>query len=234
MSSTLQPGSVAVILPAAGTSRRFGGPQPKIFANLAGHPVWWHAAKRLRSFEEVGPIVIAIHPNDRPRWEGEFAAAISELEIDLVDGGDERYESVLRAIRHIQKADFIAVHDAARPLLSAADIARLFSAAAEHDAVMLATPVCGTIKRADRNNIVQTTVDRSQLWEAQTPQMFRREMLLAAYDRWRGWPVTDDASLVERDGGQIQLVPGSPLNLKITSPDDLILAEAILQQRSSS
>lgn len=231
MQASLEPGSVAVILPAAGTSRRFGGPQSKIFATLAGHPVWWHAANRLRSFAEVGQIVIAIHPDDRPRWETEFDEAVATLRIDLVDGGSERYESVLRAIDRIEGASFIAVHDAARPLVSESDLRRLFDAAATRDAAMLATPVRGTIKRSDDKSIVQTTVDRSRLWEAQTPQMFRRELLVDAYARWRGWPVTDDASLVERSGGKVFLVEGSPLNLKITGPDDLLLAEAIMQQR---
>ncbi|QDV68767.1 2-C-methyl-D-erythritol 4-phosphate cytidylyltransferase [Rosistilla carotiformis] len=231
MQAFLEPGSVAVIFPAAGTSRRFGGPQSKIFASLAGHPVWWHAAQRLRAFAEVGQIVIAIHPDDRPRWESEFSEAVSTLGIDLVDGGSERYESVLQAIARIDCASYIAVHDAARPLVPNADLQRLFVAAASHDAVMLATPVRGTIKRANVESIVQTTVDRSRLWEAQTPQLFRRQLLVDAYARWRGWPVTDDASLVERAGGKVHLVEGSPLNLKITSPDDLLLAEAIIQSR---
>ncbi|MEZ6091208.1 MAG: 2-C-methyl-D-erythritol 4-phosphate cytidylyltransferase [Pirellulaceae bacterium] len=225
--------SIAVILPAAGKSRRFGGSESKIFATLAGHPVWWHSVQRLRQFAEVDQIILAINPDDRSRWEGEFAESIADLKIELVDGGDERYDSVRNAIQVVRDASLIAVHDAARPLTSEYDLRRLFEAVTQCDAIILATPVRGTIKRSDVDGCIQATVDRSDLWEAQTPQLFRREVLLRAYERWRGWPVTDDAGLVERAGGTVRVLEASPLNLKITTSDDLKLAEAILAFQAS-
>ena len=220
--------SIAAIVPAAGKSRRFGGTESKIFATLAGKPVWWHSASRLRQFSEVDQIILSINPADRSRWDDQFADDLNALNIECVEGGNERYDSVRNAIYAVRDATRIAVHDAARPLVSKHDLRRLFQASADHDAVMLATPVRGTIKRSDSSHIVRSTVDRTSLWEAQTPQLFSSELLRKAYDRWRGWPVTDDAGLVERAGGKVQLIEGSPLNLKITSADDLKLAEAIL------
>lgn len=229
--SRLFAGSVAVILPAAGSSRRFGGCESKLFARLAGQPVWWHSANRLRQQPQVGPIVMAINPADRARWEAEFSEQLGSLDIQLVDGGRERCDSVLAAMENVGESPFVAVHDAARPLVSDELLQRLFGAAAEHPAVILAVPVQGTVKRTDPNRTVQATVNRENLWEAQTPQLFSRQCLIDAYQRWRGWPITDDASLVERSGQAVHVVLGSPTNLKITTVDDLAIAEAILNTR---
>ena len=230
MTTILPAGSVAAILPAAGKSTRFGGEEKKIFATLGGKPVWYHAAERMRRCPEVARIIIAIDTDDRPRWETEFAEMLQELDATIVDGGRQRYDSVRNAIARAGSVAHVAIHDAARPLVPEADLRALFQAAADSPAVMLATPLSGTVKRADTDRHVLTTVDRSGLWEALTPQLFRRESIEHAYDRWRGWPITDDASLVERAGGNVLLVPGSRLNLKITEAQDLMLAEAILRQ----
>lgn len=124
----------------------------------------------------------------------------------------------------------VAVHDAARPLVSAADCQAVIQAAGVYGAAVLAGPLRGTIKRLDSTGLV-STVDRSELWEAYTPQVFRLTTLLSAYERWDGRPVTDDAELVERAGIPLTLVPGSAENLKITQPEDLVLAAAVLAAR---
>lgn len=220
--------SIAVILPAAGKSRRFGGERKKIFSPLGDSLVWEQAVRRLRRRAEVGRIVIAIDPNDAAIWHGECAAAVERHRVELIPGGDERVESVRAAIATLGEAPWIAVHDAARPLVRDQDLSALFAAAEISGAALLATPVRGTLKREGQSGWVGQTVDRRELWEALTPQLFRGPLLRAAYDRWAGFPVTDDAQLVERSGAKVRLVEGSPTNLKITVTDDLAIAESLL------
>lgn len=234
---SLPAASVAAILPAAGQSRRFGGTRKKIFEPLGAHPVWYHAAVALRRRSEVGPIVLAVAEADLAIWEGEFAAALAELNATVVRGGAERVESVAAALAKVPNADWVAVHDAARPLVGQDDLGRVFDAAAESDAALLAAPLRGTIKRRrflpstdDAATQVDVTMDRTLLYEALTPQVFRGTLLREAYARWRGFPVTDDAQLVERMGHPVRLVEGSPINLKITVADDLRIARALLHR----
>jgi 2-C-methyl-D-erythritol 4-phosphate cytidylyltransferase len=126
-------------------------------------------------------------------------------------------------------ADFVAIHDAARPCIADEWIDRVFAAAVKTGAAMLAIPVNGTLKRVDKDHIIQETVSRENLWEAQTPQVFRRELLLKAYANRGQEPATDDAQLVERVGQKVTVVPGSPINLKITSKEDLQIAMHLLK-----
>ena len=156
-------------------------------------------------------------------------------------GGDERADSVLAGLAVAGDAAWIAIHDAARPLLSDDDIGRVFAAADHTGAALLAARVRGTIKRQQPPSMavekaaaqVRATVDRSELWEALTPQVFRTELLREAYQKWRGFPVTDDAQLVERMGHAVSLVEGSPINLKITVSDDLSIAKALFAARTA-
>ncbi len=223
---------------AAGRGRRFGGGENKVLAPLGEQPIWRVAVETLRQCDAVGEIVLVIRPDDRPQ----VAGAAAELGLRLVDGGEERYDSVRAGLAEVQRiaasadslaaSPLVAVHDAARPLVPRADIGAVIAAAAHTGAAILATPIRGTIKR--RTPVGTVTVDRTELWEALTPQVFRLDVLVAAYDRWRGRPVTDDAEMVERSGVPVTLVPGSAENLKITQPEDLTLAQAILARRHSS
>lgn len=189
--------------------------------------MWEHAAERFRSCDAVGPIVAVIADEDRQRWETEFAETRRRLDVSIVIGGKERVESVQAALRAVPDADWIAVHDAARPLVTEQDITAVFSAAYRDGAAILATPVRGTLKRDTGDLSGCCTLDRSRIWEAQTPQVFRGDWLREAYQRWRGRPVTDDAQLVELAGHPVRLVHGSDTNLKITRPEDLRVAEAL-------
>jgi 2-C-methyl-D-erythritol 4-phosphate cytidylyltransferase len=243
--------SIDVILPAAGKSRRFNAGRKKIFANLGNAMVWEHSVARLRQRAEINRILIAIDPEDRPIWEAECGHAISSLQVELVDGGAERVDSVRRCLVALAESslpsgpngsdstnrdaiagepgNWIAVHDAARPLVRDDDLDAVFTAASESGAAMLASPIRGTVKlRSFKGQFVQQTIDRSRLWEALTPQVFRSDMLRAAYHRWNGFPVTDDAQLVERMGHSVRLIEGSPTNIKITVADDLRIAAALL------
>jgi 2-C-methyl-D-erythritol 4-phosphate cytidylyltransferase len=222
-------GAVSVILPAAGRSRRFqtGHATKKIFASLAGRPVWERAAARLRRCPAIGTITLVISEDDRPRWEDEHAEARQRLDINLVVGGAERVDSVAAALETLPAAEWIAVHDAARPLLSDHDLQAVLAAAFQDGAALLASPVRGTLKRDLGDLRSCQTLDRTAIWEAQTPQVFRGDWLRDAYRRWRGRPVTDDAQLVERAGYPVRLVPGADTNLKLTRPQDLRIAEAL-------
>jgi 2-C-methyl-D-erythritol 4-phosphate cytidylyltransferase len=225
----------AVVLPAAGRSTRFGDPkQKKIYAELEGRAVWLRAVEPFVNRDDVGQIVIAIAAEDRELFERRFAASVAFMGIRVIDGGAERADSVARALELLDDTcEYVAVHDAARPCLAGEQVDAVFAAAREHGAALPAVPVADTVKRADARRFTTETVPRAGLYLAQTPQVFRRELLVRAYaNRARlGANVTDDAQLVEALGHPCALVEGSPLNIKITSQTDLRLAAAILHAR---
>jgi 2-C-methyl-D-erythritol 4-phosphate cytidylyltransferase len=224
--------NTAVILPAAGQSSRFGGRDKKPFTDLVGRAVWLRAAAPFAGRADVCQILVAVAPDDLEPFRRRFGDDLAALGAEAVAGGAARTESVANALARLRpEADFVAVHDAARPCLTAALVDAVFARAAADGAALLAVAVADTLKRADSAGRVEATVPREGLWLAQTPQVFRRDWLLAAYAARRrlGPAATDDAQLVETAGHPVQLVPGSPTNLKVTTPADLALAEAILR-----
>jgi 2-C-methyl-D-erythritol 4-phosphate cytidylyltransferase len=230
-SLTLQPDSVAAILPAAGSGQRFGAASNKLFAELAGKPLWFHAASRLAAAESVGRVVLAVSQVDEPVFRNQYASLIDQLGIELIRGGSERTDSVQAGLDHLADdagIELVAVHDAARPLVRPRDLTAVFAAAQRTGAAILATPMPGTVKRGQLETGASITVDRRGLWLALTPQVFHLGLLKQAYHKHNGRPATDDAQLVERTGHEVTLVKGSADNLKITYPEDLQVAEAIL------
>ena len=223
----------AVIMPAAGKSSRFHDKHyKKPFIPLGGdRAVWLHTADRFLNRKDVCQVVLVISPEDREVFTTKFGANIAILGVDVVDGGVERSDSVMNALERVRdEADFVAIHDAVRPCVTTGQIDRVFAAAARSGAAILANPVTATLKRCGSNQNIEETVSREGLWEAQTPQVFGRKILVDAY-AGRSGPATDDAQVVERSGVAITLVAGSPLNIKITTRDDLQLANAILKSR---
>ena len=227
----------AVLIMAAGESRRFSDPfTKKPFALLDNRPVWMHSAERFLKRPEVKQVILVVSPDDRETFLRKFGANIAFLELELADGGKERFHSVENGLKKIQKEiDFVAVHDAARPCISELWIDNVFEAAIQHGAAILAAPITGTIKRAKKAGKngketywVEETVSREHLWEAQTPQVFRKALLEKAYAERAGFPATDDAQLVQRIGQEIQIVPCDRMNIKITTKADIKLAERIL------
>jgi 2-C-methyl-D-erythritol 4-phosphate cytidylyltransferase len=217
----------AVILPAAGRSSRFQDRSyKKPFAPLANKAVWLHSAERFLGRGDVVQTILVIAPEDREEFNAKFAANIAFLEIEVIDGGAERADSVEAALARVKpNADFICVHDAARPCLCDAWIDTIFAAAERSGAAIFAIPLAGTVKRVDAKQRIVETISREGLWEAQTPQVFRRQLLLDAYAQRHGFCATDEAQLVERFGHPVTVVPGSPINMKITSKEDQRLAE---------
>jgi 2-C-methyl-D-erythritol 4-phosphate cytidylyltransferase len=225
---------VAVILPAAGQSSRFGAADKKPFVSVCGRAVWLHAIDAFAGRDDVGQLLVVVAPDDIETFQKRFSADIAELRIEVVAGGSARFESVANALQRLRpEIDFVAVHDGARPCVTPRLIDEVIGRAAETGAAMLAVPVADTIKRGDASGRVTSTVDRNGLWLAQTPQVFRRDWLIEAYSRREqlGAGITDDAQLVEAAGHPVYLVTGSPANLKITTPGDLVLAFAILKAR---
>jgi 2-C-methyl-D-erythritol 4-phosphate cytidylyltransferase len=221
----------AVILPAAGKSSRFRDQHyKKPFALLEGRAVWMHAADRFANRKDVVQTLIVIAPEDREHFAEKFGGNAAILGIEVVEGGAERYDSVAKALERVKpEAEFIAVHDAARPCIVDEWIDAVFAAAVKTGAAVLAVPVNGTLKRAAGDQTVAETVARENLWEAQTPQVFRRQLLTDAYARRGSERATDDAQLVERLGQKVTLVAGSPMNIKITTKEDLRIAAALLK-----
>jgi 2-C-methyl-D-erythritol 4-phosphate cytidylyltransferase len=223
--------TLAVILPAAGSSQRFGDKNyKKPFAPLAGKAVWLHAAEKFLSRKDVKQLIVVVAVEDREEFARKFGANVAILGVELCPGGEQRSDSIQNALAMVrEEIDLVAVHDAARPCLTDAWIDAVVVAAARDGAAILAEPITATLKRVNSQQQIESTVDREQLWAAQTPQIFHRALLLKAYAASAGKQVTDDASLVEQLGERVTVVPGSSLNVKITTQEDLRLAEQILK-----
>ena len=221
----------AVILPAAGKSSRFGDAfYKKPFAPLENRPVWMHSAERFVNRSDVKQTLIVISREDLDDFQEKFGGNCAMLGIEIVAGGAERSDSVQAALARVKPTiDFVAVHDAARPCLTDEWIDKVFERAEQTGAALLAAPVTATLKRVGSDKTITETVPRETLWEAQTPQVFRRQLLLDAYARRGQFVATDDAQLVERLPHPVSVVQCSAMNLKITSKDDLRLAGAILK-----
>lgn len=221
----------AVILPAAGRGSRFHDKSyKKPFVPLANKALWLHSADRFLSRDDVVQTILVIAADDREQFFFKFGANVAILGIEVVEGGAERADSIEAALGHLKpEAEYVCVHDAARPALADAWIDAVFAAAEKTGAAILALPVHGTLKRVGPDRTIEETVSRDGLWEAQTPQVFRRELLLEAYAKRDGFQATDDSQLVERIGHPVTVVPGSPINIKITTKEDQRLAEHSLR-----
>lgn len=220
-----------VILAAAGQSSRFQDANyKKPFAPLAGRAVWLHSAEKFLERSDVKQVVIVVAPEDREAFVEKFGANLAFMGVTLAEGGAHRADSVRRGLEKLApEIDFVAIHDAARPCIATPWIDRVFETGARTGAAILATPVVGTLKRVGPDNTITETVDRTGLWEAQTPQVFSRDLLVRAFAVRQDGQPTDEAQLVEGLGQRVTVVPGSPINLKITSREDLRLAEQALK-----
>jgi 2-C-methyl-D-erythritol 4-phosphate cytidylyltransferase len=219
------------LVPAAGSGSRMGGEAPKQYLPLAGRPMIHHALATLCAHPDVSSVFVVLAPDDGHFRNFDWSHLGVKLQ-PLYCGGVTRAESVLNGLMaaELEPDDWVLVHDAARPCLSADALARLI-AQMRDDRVggILAVPVADTLKLADAEGRIAQTPSRAGLWQAQTPQMFRTGLLLQAL---RAAPaVTDDASAVEALGLRPGLVLGEPTNFKVTYPQDITLAELLLQGR---
>jgi 2-C-methyl-D-erythritol 4-phosphate cytidylyltransferase len=222
----------AVILPAAGKSSRFRDKEKKPFATLDGRAVWLRSAELFITRPDVVQCIIVVAKADQEVFRRRYGANLAFMNVQIADGGSERFESVANALALLKpEAEFVAIHDAVRPCLTEALITSVFNKAAEVGAAILAMPVSDTLKKVTGNHQVETTVPRQSLWLAQTPQVFRRSWLEEAYAKRSklGKDLTDDAQIVEAAGHPVQVVEGTGTNIKITAKSDLHLADAILK-----
>ncbi|KAB2329194.1 2-C-methyl-D-erythritol 4-phosphate cytidylyltransferase [Cytobacillus depressus] len=221
-----------VIIPAAGQGKRMGAGRNKVLLELNQTPVFIHTLKVFEMDEDCEGIYLAINPLEQDEME----ALLKEHHITKVmafaPGGSERQHSIYNALKCVKQEGIVLVHDAARPFIDKKLLRPLVEAAKEDGAAILAVPVKDTVKKV-AGNMVTETVERTSLWAVQTPQAFRFAILLDAYkqaeaDDFLG---TDDASLVERIGKNVIIVEGRYDNIKLTTPEDLYFAEAIIHKR---
>lgn len=221
---------VSVIVAAAGRGTRVGGGTAKQFLPLRGVPVLRRTVQVIAECPLVDEIIIVASDIEKAK---ELAGDLPKV-TRVVAGGAERQDSVYKGLQQVTaRPRIVAVHDAARPLLPADVLDRVLRQAADHPAQVVAVPIKDTVKVVDGAGTVAATPDRQTLWAAQTPQVFWIEPMLTAFrqaaaDEYQG---TDCASLLERTGISVTVCPGSPENLKLTTPQDFLLAESILAQR---
>ncbi len=221
---------VTGIVLAAGRSTRMGGGLNKQFLELLGKPILWYSLHAFQTCPAVDEIIIV----RRPEYAGQAEELAREFPkvTGFADGGVERQHSVSHGLERA-RGDIVAVHDGARPLVTPALIEATIHSARDHGTGIAATKIVDTIKEADENRVILRTVDRTKLWAVQTPQTVRTELLRQAYRQVleQGIIVTDEAAAVERLGQPVHLVETPFLNLKVTMPHDLAMAEALLRQR---
>jgi len=225
---------VHLLIACAGSGRRMGAERNKLLLTVAGRPVLAWTLEAALASPEIRWIGIVGQPVDQADIEALVAAASPDRPVVWIQGGDTRQESVSNGLAALpEEAEAVLIHDGARCLVEPELIARCAEAVVAGKAVIAAAPVTDTIKRVDADGVIQDTPDRSELWGAQTPQGFPVEQLRQAHARAtaEGWSVTDDASLFERLGWPVQVIASSPANIKITTPFDLIVAEAVLAAR---
>ena len=228
--------TVWAVVPAAGIGSRMMTSTPKQYLPINGRAVLAHTLDRLGRVASIQQIVVALHPQDR-LWQ---RLGIEEgTPLRHCHGGANRCESVLNALAALQDEaaadDLVLVHDAVRPCVSVSDIEHVIAAAAEHPAgALLAIPASSTLKKADRDGNVISTLDRSDIWKAATPQVFRYDLLRHALAEAiaAGRAVTDESSALEMAGHAPRLVRGSADNIKITFPEHLHMAEMILARQA--
>ncbi|AKX95348.1 2-C-methyl-D-erythritol 4-phosphate cytidylyltransferase [Moorella thermoacetica] len=222
---------LSMIIAAAGRGRRLGREVNKVFLPLAGKPMLAYSLAVAVASPLVDEIIIVTRPDDIPLCRQVVAGEGAGKVKAIVAGGAERQDSIAEGLKAVARAaEWVAVHDGARPFLTPALLEKTILAARNTGAAIAALPVKETIKQGGEAGIVAATLDRKGLWSAQTPQVFRREWLVDAYREAaeKGWQATDDAALVERLGYPVKLVPGEETNIKITTPGDLVLAGALL------
>jgi 2-C-methyl-D-erythritol 4-phosphate cytidylyltransferase len=237
---------IAVILPAAGLGTRMGkgsaekaGTSRKQFMLLDGSPILVHTVRKFAASDRVSEIVVAVRSEDREWVSDILAQEFSGDRVRVVEGGDSRQQSVENALATLRPdTGLVAVHDAVRPFIELETIHKVFDEAAQFGAAIVGVPAVDTIKQVTRGTDhvrIRATLPREKLVMAQTPQVFRYDLLMRAFqaagaDSFTG---TDESSLVERLDVEVSVVPGSDRNLKITKPGDMELARLFLQEQTA-
>ncbi len=219
---------VTAIIAAGGRGARFGGDRPKQLLTLGGRPILQHSVEAFVRSDRIAEIVVALPPDLAANPPAYLRGSIKPIQI--VEGGERRQDSVANAFARVSaSSELIVIHDAARPMVSADLIGRTIDAAAEHGAAIAALQATDTVKRGNADRVIVGTLPRTEIFLAQTPQVFRtgvlRDALALAH---ASADATDEATLAEQAGHHVRLVEGDPRNVKITTPADLEMAERAL------
>ena len=221
------------VIVAGGQGVRMGADRPKQFLEIGGKPILRHTIERFQAYDPKIDIILVL-PEAQKDWWRDYCRQTGFLErYTMVSGGITRFHSVQNALRFVSDDGRVAIHDGVRPLLSTALLERLFEAAEKYPAVIPAVPVVESVRRKEDEE-VSVPVSRDGLVLVQTPQLFDARLLKDAYRQPFSPAFTDDASVFEAAGGTVHIVPGDRINLKITTPDDLGLAAALLAISSSA
>ncbi|MDI6761143.1 MAG: 2-C-methyl-D-erythritol 4-phosphate cytidylyltransferase [Candidatus Brocadiaceae bacterium] len=236
--------NVSVIMAAAGLGLRMGGPVKKPYLELGGRPIFLRSVEKFVGLKvasasggppiNVTEIVLVVGGAELDYVTAQWGGVISQYAtpVRLVQGGGRRQDSVYCGLQSLgEDTEIVLVHDAVRPLVSSEIVKSVMKMAWEKGACVPAIPIQATVKEVDAQKRITRTINRDSLWMAQTPQGFRKEILMRAYDALAetGEEVTDDAQAVEKLGYPVEIVPGDPANIKITTPEDIRLAIALLQ-----
>lgn len=224
--------SVYAIIPAAGQGVRFGGPVGKQFRTLCGKPVILHTLEAFEACSLISGIVLVAPEGDIPDLERLLQGSCLTKVEKIVKGGKMRQDSVQKGLEALTPCELVVVHDGVRPLVTPDLITRTIVAARDHGAAVCGLPIRETVKKIGPQQQVVTTVDRDNLWSVQTPQAFQYVLLRRALQRAKeeNFYGTDEAMLVERMGEPVKMVEGEAYNIKITTPEDLAMAEMFLQR----
>lgn len=221
----------AAIITAGGIGKRMGAGLPKQYLEVAGKPIIVHAIERFVGFEGIRQVIVTVPPGDETSFATDILApfALNEM-VTVVAGGPQRQDSVANGLNAVaDDVEIVLIHDGVRPFIKRDVIQRSIECARDKGACVVAMPLKETVKRVDEAGCVEETVDRNMLWGAQTPQVFRFDVIREAFDKAvrEGFYGTDDAMLVERMGMTVNVVEGDYHNIKITTTEDLVIAEAI-------
>ena len=218
------------VIVAAGSSQRMGSTD-KVFARLGDKPVLLHVVDTFQKHDSINQIIVVLSEQNLEPGKKLISEQDYSKSMVVCPGGERRQDSVAAGLKHLENCDWVIIHDGARPLITVDLIEQGLEAARETGSAIAAIPVTDTIKMAGDDHIVQGTPPRHNLWAVQTPQIFRFDIITEAYRQLR-YEVTDDARAVEQAGHQVKIYMGSYDNMKITTPDDLALAEILLRKRA--
>ena len=228
--------NISAIIPAAGFGLRLKKKIPKALIELKGKPIFVHTLNNLTPHPDIKDIILVVPPGYIKTFENKIRQYRLKKIKGIIGGGLTRRQSVEKGLSLLTpRTEWVLIHDAVRPFINQDIIWACLNAAKKYGAAIVGVPLKATIKKVVRcplsvvrSFIVGKTVDRNNLWEIQTPQVFKKDLILKAYNKFKDENFTDDASLVEKLGAKIKVVLGSYFNIKITTPEDLVLAEAIL------
>jgi 2-C-methyl-D-erythritol 4-phosphate cytidylyltransferase len=219
---------VNAIIAAGGQGRRMNSSVSKQFLKIKGYPIIYYTLNKFEKMDIISSIVLVLSKDDMDYTKEEIISRYGFKKVIMVEGGNERQDSVYNGLRVLPpQTDIVVIHDAVRPFIPMRLIEKSVEFAKKHKAVGVAVPVKDTIKVVDNNNIIKNTPNRKTLWAMQTPQTFSYELIMDAYEKARsdGFYGTDDTVLVEHMGLPVKIIEGAYENIKITTPEDVLFAE---------